>query len=759
MSRKDEWLSEMIFYETIYRSVTKRKTKIIEIPPRERELGYTSSDGTIHIARRHPIMKTLSEKMERVFRMGVFAHEMCHQIFTDFQYLEEVLKRHPWEMEKRIVGLFANLVEDPAIEYQAETEFGGDLLAALRFSITHIYRNSPDINESDDAFSQLCNALIQFGDMGILKGKFTSKEAFEYFKKIAPEFNQAVTTTDPRLRIDYAERWMEITKPLWETDSVKKEREMMDFIKKLMEDNSITNTNGTGMKPKNGTTNSEESDSVKRRKKILKKLDETNSKNGNAEDEPENDKSGEEGSGPSDRNTDSDEKGNGKNDSDASENPADGNKENDTDKDKTASADKSSDDETDSESENADTKTDSEGKDGENGEENKENPESSSQKESGESDNNEQESNDAESDNNSESTDNTNSSPNSSDEEHKANTENTPDEWADPLGEFETEDGGKEIEKTEIKKLDKSVLDHIESTVERTAHGIAERRKKAEINFDVKSRHYGNIVCKNEIVKIDANNRNAYQAEYGRILKKCGKDISLLTSSLRKIFQQDTGETYRALSGRYNVVRASKESTVKIFDRRRAPKQLEDIAVMLLIDESGSMYGQKATIARETAIILAESFATLQIPCYIMGFTTGSRCDALHHHYVSWKNQKEERIALAGISANNSNFDGYSIRNATQILKRRNAEHKLLFIISDGYPACSKYRSMSEGVADTAEAIQEAKKTAMVLGIGIGDCQPEILKHMYKGSFVHAQKVDGLANVLTRNLKTMLKKL
>jgi Mg-chelatase subunit ChlD len=518
---------------------------------------------------------------------------------------------------------------------------------------------------------------------------------------------------------------------------------MMDFIKKLMEDNSITNTNGTGMKPKNGTTNSEESDSVKRRKKILKKLDETN---GNAEDEPENDKSGEVGSSSSDNNTDSDEKDNKENGSgsDTSESDSDEKKENDTNKDKNSSADKSSDDETDSESENADTKTDSEGKDGKNSEDNKENPESSSQKESGESDNNEQESNDAESDNN------TNSSPNSSDEEHKANTENTPDEWTDPLGEFETEDGGKEIEKTEIKKLDKSVLDHIESTVERTAHGIAERRKKAEINFDVKSRHYGNVVCKNEIVKIDANNRNAYQAEYGRILKKCGKDISLLTSSLRKIFQQDTGETYRALSGRYNVVRASKESTVKIFDRRRAPKQLEDIAVMLLIDESGSMYGQKATIARETAIILAESFATLQIPCYIMGFTTGSRCDALHHHYVSWKNQKEERIALAGISANNSNFDGYSIRNATQILKRRNAEHKLLFIISDGYPACSKYRSMSEGVADTAEAIQEAKKTAMVLGIGIGDCQPEILKHMYKGSFVHAQKVDGLANVLTQ---------
>ena len=240
-------------------------------------------------------------------------------------------------------------------------------------------------------------------------------------------------------------------------------------------------------------------------------------------------------------------------------------------------------------------------------------------------------------------------------------------------------------------------------------------------------------------------------------MKERGKDIRLLTSSLRQIFQQDNSENIRSLSGKYNVVRASKQSTAKIFDKRREAGNLKDLAVFLLIDESGSMRGEKEQIARESAVVLAETFAALKIPCYIMGFTTGQRYHAVHHHYVSWNNTPNERIALAGIHAEAANFDGYSIRNATSILRKRTAEHKILFVLSDGYPACSKYRTLEEGIADTTNAIIEAKKAATVLGIGIGDCMPEILKHMYQGAFVHTETINTLST-LTNNLKIILKR-
>ena len=304
------------------------------------------------------------------------------------------------------------------------------------------------------------------------------------------------------------------------------------------------------------------------------------------------------------------------------------------------------------------------------------------------------------------------------------------------------------------------MLKSIKQTIERSSSGIEKRRKRDDISYDyTNKKQYGSIRCLNQVMTIKKEERNVFINMYGEILKEHMKDIRLLTGSLRKIFQQDIGENVRALSGRYNVVRASKQSTAKIFDRRRNPKNLSDLAVMLLIDESGSMsFNGKIEIAKATAVILAESFANLQIPCYIMGFTTmGSKYDAVHHHYVSWKNTKEERISLAGIDANEANFDGFAIRNATEILRKKPAEHKILFVISDGYPASARYRNLQEGVKDTAEAITEAKRVATVLGIGIGDCEPNILKKMYRGSFVHAKDIGTLSVVLTKNLKKILK--
>ena len=55
------WASEKRLYEKQFFAVLRRRTKIIDIPPEEGELGYTSSDGNIHEAYKHPIMDALSK--------------------------------------------------------------------------------------------------------------------------------------------------------------------------------------------------------------------------------------------------------------------------------------------------------------------------------------------------------------------------------------------------------------------------------------------------------------------------------------------------------------------------------------------------------------------------------------------------------------------------------------------------------------------------------------------------------------------------
>lgn len=81
---------------------------------KEGELGYTSPDTGIFIAHKHPMFDMLDEDRQRFFRKGVFAHELLHQIFTNFDYTTKLLnglKPH----ERSAFKLIANVLEDPAI--------------------------------------------------------------------------------------------------------------------------------------------------------------------------------------------------------------------------------------------------------------------------------------------------------------------------------------------------------------------------------------------------------------------------------------------------------------------------------------------------------------------------------------------------------------------------------------------------------------------------------------------------------------------
>ena len=138
-----EWVAEKRMYESIYASRTGRKTKIIDI--QGDDLGFTSKDEQIHINPAHKIMEGMVKAEKAAFRSGVFCHEMLHQIFTDFQHLEDVLDEEEDPKKRKVISLLANLVEDPAIEYRAPEVIGGSFLRSLNFTIKVIYEESPEI--------------------------------------------------------------------------------------------------------------------------------------------------------------------------------------------------------------------------------------------------------------------------------------------------------------------------------------------------------------------------------------------------------------------------------------------------------------------------------------------------------------------------------------------------------------------------------------------------------------------------------------
>ena len=222
---------------------------ISDIPSYENEIGYTGKNGVIYLSNSNELMNDLDTEHKLMFIKGVFAHELMHQLDSDFNALSKERNRLP-KFEQDIFATIANVMEDPAIEYWASSYFGGHLLRALKYSIMHLYDKAVPLQESKTAFEQFLNAYIQYGDGGLLVGEFTFPEAKKYFIKALPLFDKAIEEPDGTKRIGYAKQVFTMTRPLWieEVKNAEKFVEMMKKIEEMMKRFGKTTT-GEGGKP------------------------------------------------------------------------------------------------------------------------------------------------------------------------------------------------------------------------------------------------------------------------------------------------------------------------------------------------------------------------------------------------------------------------------------------------------------------------------------------------------------------------------
>ena len=161
---------------------------------------------------------------------------------------------------------------------------------------------------------------------------------------------------------------------------------------------------------------------------------------------------------------------------------------------------------------------------------------------------------------------------------------------------------------------------------------------------------------------------------------------------------------------------------------RKAPENVPDMAVCLLVDESGSMGGGNIEAARATAYIVHDFCLGLDIPVAIYGHTERFRDGVVelrsYAEFDSVDGKDKERIL--GLAARENNRDGYAIRFCQKRLASRQEEVKLLLIVSDGAPEASGYYG-SEANQDVRDAVAAAIKSGqLVITAGIGSCRSEI---------------------------------
>jgi len=153
------------------------------------------------------------------------------------------------------------------------------------------------------------------------------------------------------------------------------------------------------------------------------------------------------------------------------------------------------------------------------------------------------------------------------------------------------------------------------------------------------------------------------------------------------------------------------EPSPRLFIHRRRIER--SLAVMFMVDMSGSTKGWVNDAERESLVLLCEAIEALGDSYAIYGFSgwTRTHCDIYRIKRFGDRYDAETRQRIAGIEARDYTRMGVAVRHLSALLMRQNTRHKLLVTLSDGRPDDygDEYRGRY-GIEDTRRALLEARE-------------------------------------------------
>ena len=216
--------------------------------------------------------------------------------------------------------------------------------------------------------------------------------------------------------------------------------------------------------------------------------------------------------------------------------------------------------------------------------------------------------------------------------------------------------------------------------------------------------------------------------------------------------QNDGGVCKNLLMGNKINPAASASSHGKIFKRNILP-ETKDIAISILIDESGSMSGNRIEKALEMAIIIEDFCTGLNIPLSIVGHC--DNCGRVQlRNYIRFEDMnKNRKYNLAEMRAGGCNRDGFALGYCIKNLLEREEENKLMIIISDGRPNSTGYSgALAEKDLQSIKTEFE-RKGGRLIAAAIGDDRNTI-KRIYGNSFLDVTDINNLpikmASIISR---------
>jgi nitric oxide reductase NorD protein len=223
--------------------------------------------------------------------------------------------------------------------------------------------------------------------------------------------------------------------------------------------------------------------------------------------------------------------------------------------------------------------------------------------------------------------------------------------------------------------------------------------------------------------------------KYSGLMKHLRKTFEAMRDENRLLKRQVYGDDVDidALVEALADARDGSEMSDRLFMRMHRTER--NIAVMFMVDMSGSTKGWINDAERESLVLLCETLETLGDRYAIYGFsgTTRKRCELYRIKQIDEPYNAEVRARISGIRPQDYTRMGFAIRHLTHLLNEVEARTKLLITLSDGKPDdyFDGYRG-KYGIEDTRKALQEAQRGGIhPFCITIDHEARDYLPHMY----------------------------
>lgn len=222
--------------------------------------------------------------------------------------------------------------------------------------------------------------------------------------------------------------------------------------------------------------------------------------------------------------------------------------------------------------------------------------------------------------------------------------------------------------------------------------------------------------------------------KYHGLIKHLRKTFEAMRHENRLLKRQPQGDDVDidALVEALSDAHLGFEMTDRLLTRMQRDER--DIAVIFMVDMSGSTKGWINDAERESLLLLCEALESLGDRYAIYGFSgmTRKRCELFHIKYFEEPYGELVRARISGIEPQDYTRMGFAIRHLSKILQATDAKTRILITLSDGKPDdYDSYRGQY-GIEDTRRALIEARRSGIhPYCITIDEEARDYLPHLY----------------------------